>query len=175
MPRPARTAQRRFIAIAAPATLVVGILGAGSAAAVPTQLTSTATAATAAIAATEATAATPATPATAATVRPKVPKLAWKGCFNEFQCAKAKVPLDYSKPRGRTITIALIRLRATDRAHRIGQARHVFAYRLIAKDTVEEKVAELQQSKRDLAEAILSADAGLIRDLKPEDVEWLLS
>ena len=62
-----------------------------------------------------------------------------------------------------------------DRAHRIGQARHVFAYRLIAKDTVEEKVAELQQSKRDLADAILSADAGLIRDLKAEDVEWLLS
>jgi SNF2 family DNA or RNA helicase len=68
-----------------------------------------------------------------------------------------------------------VEAQAIDRAHRIGQARHVFAYRLIAKDTVEEKVAELQQSKRDLAEAILSADAGLIRDLKPEDVEWLLS
>jgi SNF2 family DNA or RNA helicase len=68
-----------------------------------------------------------------------------------------------------------VEAQAIDRAHRIGQARHVFAYRLIAKDTVEEKVAALQQSKRDLAEAILSADAGLIRDLKPEDVEWLLS
>ena len=64
---------------------------------------------------------------------------------------------------------------AIDRAHRIGQERHVFAYRLIAKDTVEEKVAELQQSKRELADAILSADAGMIRDLKAEDVEWLLS
>jgi pimeloyl-ACP methyl ester carboxylesterase len=99
MPRPARTAQRRFIAIAAPATLVAGILGAGSAAAVPTQLTST---------------------PTAATAGPKVPKLAWKGCEGRFQCAKATVPLDYSKPRGRTITIALTRLPATDRAHRIG-------------------------------------------------------
>jgi superfamily II DNA or RNA helicase len=68
-----------------------------------------------------------------------------------------------------------VEAQAIDRAHRIGQERHVFAYRLIAKDTVEEKVAELQQSKRDLAEAILSADAGLIRDLKAEDVEWLLS
>ena len=68
-----------------------------------------------------------------------------------------------------------VEAQAIDRAHRIGQARHVFAYRLIAKDTVEEKVAELQQSKRDLADAILSADAGLIRDLKAEDVEWLLS
>jgi SNF2 family DNA or RNA helicase len=68
-----------------------------------------------------------------------------------------------------------VEAQAIDRAHRIGQARHVFAYRLIAKDTVEEKVAELQQTKRDLADAILSADAGLISDLKPEDVEWLLS
>jgi SNF2 family DNA or RNA helicase len=68
-----------------------------------------------------------------------------------------------------------VEAQAIDRAHRIGQERHVFAYRLIAKDTVEEKVAELQQSKRDLADAILSADAGLIRDLKAEDVEWLLS
>jgi SNF2 family DNA or RNA helicase len=64
---------------------------------------------------------------------------------------------------------------AIDRAHRIGQRRHVFAYRLIARDTVEEKVAELQQSKRELADAILSEDAGLMRDLKPEDLEWLLS
>jgi superfamily II DNA or RNA helicase len=68
-----------------------------------------------------------------------------------------------------------VEAQAIDRAHRIGQERHVFAYRLIAKDTVEEKVAELQQSKRDLADAILSADAGLIQDLKAEDVEWLLS
>ena len=64
---------------------------------------------------------------------------------------------------------------AIDRAHRIGQSRHVFAYRLIAKDTVEEKVAELQASKRQLADAILSADPGLIRNLKPEDLELLLS
>ena len=68
-----------------------------------------------------------------------------------------------------------VEAQAIDRAHRIGQERHVFAYRLIAKDTVEEKVAELQQSKRELADAILSADVGMIRDLKAEDVEWLLS
>ena len=68
-----------------------------------------------------------------------------------------------------------VEAQAIDRAHRIGQTRHVFAYRLIARDTVEEKVAELQQSKRDLADAILSADAGTIADLKAEDVEWLLS
>ena len=64
---------------------------------------------------------------------------------------------------------------AIDRAHRIGQARHVFAYRLIAKDTVEEKVAQMQASKRQLADAILSADPALIRNLKTEDLELLLS
>ncbi len=64
---------------------------------------------------------------------------------------------------------------AIDRAHRIGQSRHVFAYRLLARDTVEEKVAELQRTKRQLADAILSADAGLVRTLKAEDLELLLS
>jgi superfamily II DNA or RNA helicase len=67
-----------------------------------------------------------------------------------------------------------VEAQAIDRAHRIGQTRHVFAYRLIAKDTVEEKVAALQQSKRELADAILTADAGLIRNLSREDLEELL-
>lgn len=68
-----------------------------------------------------------------------------------------------------------VEAQAIDRAHRIGQARHVFAYRLLARDTVEEKVAELQQSKRELADAILNADSGLIRSLRAEDLELLLS
>ncbi len=62
-----------------------------------------------------------------------------------------------------------------DRAHRIGQTRQVFAYRLIARDTVEEKILQLQQSKRNIADAILSEDNSLIRDLAPEDIELLLS
>jgi len=68
-----------------------------------------------------------------------------------------------------------VEAQAIDRAHRIGQDRHVFAYRLIAKDTVEERVLELQQGKRKLADAILTADASLIRNLKREDLELLLS
>ena len=42
----------------------------------------------------------------------------------------------------------------------------MFAYRLIARDTVEEKVLELQKTKRELADAILGEDNSLIRDLK---------
>ena len=68
-----------------------------------------------------------------------------------------------------------VEAQAVDRAHRIGKSRQVFAYRLIAKDTVEEKVLELQATKRDLADAILSADNSLIRNLRAEDIELLLS
>jgi superfamily II DNA or RNA helicase len=64
---------------------------------------------------------------------------------------------------------------AIDRAHRIGQSRHVFGYRLIARDTVEERVLELQQHKRQLADAILTADKSLIREMRREDLELLLS
>jgi superfamily II DNA or RNA helicase len=64
---------------------------------------------------------------------------------------------------------------AIDRTHRIGQKNSVIAYRLIAKDTVEEKIVELQQAKKDLAAAILSADENLIKGLSAQDVEILLS
>lgn len=62
-----------------------------------------------------------------------------------------------------------------DRTHRIGQTRRVFAYRLIARDTVEERVIELQQHKRQLADAIPRANAGVLRRLRREDLELLLS
>lgn len=63
---------------------------------------------------------------------------------------------------------------AMDRAHRIGQKRHVFAYRLIARNTVEEKILNLQRSKRDLAEAIVSADNSPLRNLTAQDLQMLL-
>ncbi|HVG39235.1 MAG TPA: DEAD/DEAH box helicase [Pyrinomonadaceae bacterium] len=68
-----------------------------------------------------------------------------------------------------------IEAQAIDRAHRIGQTQRVFAYRLIARDTVEEKVLELQQTKRHLADAIITADNSLVRQLNREDLELLLS
>jgi len=68
-----------------------------------------------------------------------------------------------------------VEAQAIDRTHRIGQTRHVFAYRLIATDTVESRVVELQQRKRRLADAILTASAAPLADLKREDLELLLS
>ena len=67
-----------------------------------------------------------------------------------------------------------VEAQAVDRAHRIGQSRHVFAYRLIASDTVEEKIVELQKSKRALADAIVGGDAGPIGSLSAEDLQLLL-
>lgn len=68
-----------------------------------------------------------------------------------------------------------VEAQAVDRAHRIGQTRRVFAYRLIARETVEEKVLELQKSKRELADAIINADNSLIRNMTRDDLELLLS
>jgi SNF2 family DNA or RNA helicase len=68
-----------------------------------------------------------------------------------------------------------VEAQAIDRSHRIGQTQHVFAYRLICRGTVEEKILELQQKKRDLADAILNADNRMISTLTREDLEFLLS
>ncbi len=68
-----------------------------------------------------------------------------------------------------------VEAQAIDRTHRIGQTRTVFAYSLIARDTVEEKVLALQESKRELADAIIRADSSLIRNLTREDLAELLS
>jgi superfamily II DNA or RNA helicase len=68
-----------------------------------------------------------------------------------------------------------VEMQAIDRAHRLGQKRQVFAYRLICRNTVEEKIAELQNRKKELADAILHADNSLIQDLTANDLELLLS
>jgi superfamily II DNA or RNA helicase len=68
-----------------------------------------------------------------------------------------------------------VEAQAIDRSHRIGQTNTVFAYRLICRDTVEQKILDLQQKKRDLADAILNADNRLIQALTRDDLEFLLS
>ena len=70
-----------------------------------------------------------------------------------------------------------VEAQAIDRSHRIGQTRSVFAYRLICRDTVEQKILELQQRKRELADAILNAnpDDRVIANLSRDDLEFLLS
>lgn len=64
---------------------------------------------------------------------------------------------------------------ATDRAHRIGQTRHVFNYKLITKGTVEEKILALQKKKKELAELVIGGDEGVAKELTQEDLEFLFS
>jgi superfamily II DNA or RNA helicase len=68
-----------------------------------------------------------------------------------------------------------VEAQAIDRTHRIGQTQPVFAYRLIVRDTVEEKLLELQRAKRDLADAILDGQGQSLRDLTADDLRLLLS
>jgi SNF2 family DNA or RNA helicase len=68
-----------------------------------------------------------------------------------------------------------VEAQAIDRTHRIGQTRHVFAYRLIARDTVEEKVLELQDNKRLLADTVINQDNSLLSQMGRKELEYLLS
>lgn len=64
---------------------------------------------------------------------------------------------------------------ATDRVHRLGQTRHVFAYKMITKDSVEEKILGLQEKKKNLARGILSTDSAMGKKFNLEDLEFLFS
>jgi non-specific serine/threonine protein kinase len=64
---------------------------------------------------------------------------------------------------------------AIDRTHRIGQTKNIFAYRMICKDTIEDKILQLQEKKRALAKDIISDDASFVKTLTREDVEYLFS
>jgi superfamily II DNA or RNA helicase len=68
-----------------------------------------------------------------------------------------------------------VEAQAIGRAHRMGQSQKVFAYRMIARGTVEEKILELQKTKKDLAESIISEDQDFLKKLSREDLEQLLS
>ena len=62
---------------------------------------------------------------------------------------------------------------ATDRTHRIGQDRPVFVYKLITRDTVEEKILVLQDRKRELVNQLISTEGGFFKSLTRQDIELL--
>jgi SNF2 family DNA or RNA helicase len=64
---------------------------------------------------------------------------------------------------------------ATDRAHRIGQTKVVTSYKLIARDTVEEKILTLQQRKRDIIKATLGGEEEFAASLSWAEIQELLA
>jgi len=63
---------------------------------------------------------------------------------------------------------------AIDRSHRIGQDKTVFSYKLIARGSIEEKMLELQNKKRELFENLISSDGASIKSLDEEDIAFIL-
>ncbi len=64
---------------------------------------------------------------------------------------------------------------ATDRAYRIGQKKKVFVYRLITKNTVEEKIQKLKSAKRNLVDSVISVDRNIVKSLTMDDVREIFS
>ena len=64
---------------------------------------------------------------------------------------------------------------AIDRTHRIGQTKNIFAYRMICRDTIEDKILQLQEKKRALARDLIADEASFVKKLTREDVEYLFS
>jgi SNF2 family DNA or RNA helicase len=64
-------------------------------------------------------------------------------------------------------------MQAIDRAHRIGQTRKVFAYKMICKDSVEERILQMQERKKMLADDLIQEDSGFVKNLSREDIEFL--
>lgn len=64
---------------------------------------------------------------------------------------------------------------ATDRAHRIGQARSVFVHRLVTAGTVEERIDEMINRKRDLAERVVGSGESWLTELSTDDLREVVA
>jgi len=68
-----------------------------------------------------------------------------------------------------------VEMQASDRTHRIGQEKPVFVYKLIARDSVEEKILQLQDRKRNLVDQLITTEKNFLKSLTAEDVNVLFS
>jgi SNF2 family DNA or RNA helicase len=63
---------------------------------------------------------------------------------------------------------------AVDRAHRIGQKQTVTSYKLITRNTIEEKILKLQEKKQELFDQIISTDSAALKTLSEDDIDYIL-
>ena len=68
-----------------------------------------------------------------------------------------------------------VEMQATDRTHRIGQDKPVFIYKLIVRESVEEKILELQERKRALVTQLIATESSFFKSLTADDVAALFS
>ena len=68
-----------------------------------------------------------------------------------------------------------IEAQAIDRAHRIGQQKTVFTYKFITKNSVEEKILDLQRSKQKLFNNLITTEESFVKSLTKEDILELLA
>jgi non-specific serine/threonine protein kinase len=68
-----------------------------------------------------------------------------------------------------------VEMQATDRSHRIGQTRPVMVYKMVVRDSVEEKILQLQDRKRELVRQLITPERGGLKTLTRDDVELLFT
>ncbi len=118
----------------------------------------------------------------------KTPEKTRKRLVERFQAGEAKFFLISLKAGGTALTLTradtvihldpwwnpAVENQATDRAHRIGQKKHVMVYKLISEGTVEEKVLTLQAQKRELFNDLIDDEPAAAKRITREDIAGLL-
>lgn len=64
-------------------------------------------------------------------------------------------------------------MQATDRTHRTGQNKKIFAHKFITKDTIEEKILQLQAHRRKLVSRLITTKSSFFKSITREDIEIL--
>jgi non-specific serine/threonine protein kinase len=66
-----------------------------------------------------------------------------------------------------------VEVQASDRTHRIGQEKPVFIFKLITRDSVEEKIMQLQERKKNIVEQLITTESSFFKSLTADDIQVL--